>query len=48
MAVADPSAAANVCSSGRAFPREKLPIITEKNTFLNFQMGTGKEREIVK
>ena len=32
-AVADPKAVANVCSSGSALPREKLPITTPKNTF---------------
>lgn len=30
--VADPRAVANVSSSGKALPREKLPIITAKNT----------------
>ena len=29
---AEPRAVANVSSSGRTFPREKLPMITEKNT----------------
>jgi hypothetical protein len=31
-AVAEPRAVAKVSISGRAFPRAKLPIMTEKNT----------------
>ena len=39
-AVADPSAAANVCSSGRLFPRAVLPTITAKIIlFLKFSDG---------
>lgn len=32
-AVAEPMAEANASSSGKAFPREKLPMITLKNTY---------------
>ena len=39
MLVAEPRAVANVCSSGRALPSEKLAISTVNNTCQNIAYG---------